>query len=423
MESQTGVAAMRRRFFFAPARRLVHHARMISRLSFLIVLASLPGCVYTPPPPAAANHVWLSFDREKILESEASGLADKESGRSLTISDPVRVASVSKLVVALGVMRLVEQGTLDLDRDVSDWLGWRLRNPAFPNDKITLRLLLSHQSSLRDKVDYVVPLGTDLRKVVADPKAFDPEHRPGTYFRYSNLGFPVIASVMELATGERFDRLMHRLVLSPLRLDACFNWTMCSDAAVGRAVVLYDENGAILRDDLRGKQPGCPVFAPAGDACDLSRYRIGSNGALFSPQGGLRISVEGLSKIGHLLLSGGVHGGQRILAQSSIKAILAPHWRFDGTNGATESGFYCSYGLGVQLLPIAHPQCRDDLTGRGTALAGHAGDAYRVRSGMWVDRKSGRGMAYFATGVAEDAPRGDTAYRTIEEWLARKASR
>jgi CubicO group peptidase (beta-lactamase class C family) len=396
---------------------------MIGRLSLLAVPMLLAGCASMSPPPATANYVWLNFDSNKILKSDASGLADKQSRRSLTTADPVRVASVSKLVVALGVMRLVEQGKLDLDSDVSDLLGWQLRNPAFPDEKITLGLLLSHRSSLRDEVDYVVPLGTDLRDVLANPKAYDAEHRPGTYFRYSNLGYPVIASVMELATGERFDRLMHRLVLSPLGLDACFNWTMCSDAAVARAVVMYDEKGEVLRDDLRGKQPDCPVLAPAGDPCDLTRYRLGSNGALFSPQGGLRASVEDLSVVGRLLLSGGVHGGQRFLTQASIDTILTPYWRYDGSNGETEGGFYCTYGLGAQLLPTPQQGCRDDLTGRGTALAGHAGDAYRVRSGLWIDRKSKVGMAYFATGVAQDAPTGDTAYRTIEEWLARKASR
>jgi CubicO group peptidase (beta-lactamase class C family) len=401
----------------------MHHASMIGRLSLIAVPMLLAGCATTSPPPAAANYVWLNFDSNKVVKSEASGLADKRSPRGLTTANPVRVASVSKLVVALGVMRLVEQGKLDLDADVSDLLGWRLRNPAFQDEKITLRLLLSHRSSLRDDVDYVVPLGTDLGDVIANSKAYDAEHRPGTYFRYSNLGYPVIASVMELATGERFDRLMHRLVLLPLGLDACFNWTMCSDAAVARAVVMYDEKGEVLRDDLRGKQPECPVSAPAGDPCDLARYRLGSNGALFSPQGGLRASVEGLSVIGRLLLADGLHGRQRFLAQSSIDTILTPHWRFDGSNGETEGGFYCAYGLGAQLLPTVQQGCKDDLTGRGTALAGHAGDAYRVRSGLWIDRKSGRGMAYFATGVAQDAPTGDTAYRTIEEWLARKASR
>jgi CubicO group peptidase (beta-lactamase class C family) len=326
---------------------------------------------------------------------------------------------VSKLIVALGVMRLVEAGTLDLDHDVSHWLGWRLRNPAFPDAPITLRLLLSHTSGLRDDVDYIVPLGQDIRTALAAPAAFDPKHPPGAYFTYSNLNFPVIATVMEAATGERFDRLMDRLVLTPLGLGACFNWSTCNEDAIAAAVVLYAPDGTVVQDDLGGKPPPCPVVVAPGASCDLANYRPGTNGALFSPQGGLRISVDSLATVGRLLLNKGRHYRQRILSEASIAAMLTPHWRFNGSNGHTEGGFYCAYGLGVQILPNAG--CRDDLLGDGTALAGHAGDAYRLKSGLWIDRKRGRGIAYFATGIAEDAPTGDTAYRMIEEWLARKA--
>src|SRR5687767_3876419 len=177
-------------------------------LSLLILLA-LGGCATLPerssPSPA---YVWATFDEDGLTASGASGLADRARERRLTVDDPVRIASVTKLVVALGVMRLVEQGRLDLDRDVSEWLGWTLRNPAFPDRPITLRMLLSHTSSLRDEIDYAVPLGTDLRQALADPAAFDAEHDPGSYFRYANLNYPIIASVMERAAGERFDRLM-----------------------------------------------------------------------------------------------------------------------------------------------------------------------------------------------------------------------
>ena len=378
-----------------------------------------PPAPSLPPPPAAGAYAWLSFDRAGVRRSGASGMADRALNRPLTIADPVRIASVSKLFVALGVMRLVEQGKLDLDADVSEQLGWRLRNPAFPDEKITLRLLLSHQSSLRDEIDYAIPLGTELRTALSDARAFDPEHRPGTFFRYSNLNFPVIASAMEIAAGERFDRLMEREVLRPLGIDGCFNWSTCSDAAIVRAVILYEPDGRIVRDDLKAVRPTCMVVAAPGGACDLSSYRLGSNGALFSPQGGLRISAEGLSVAGRLLLSGGMHDGRKFLSQASVEEMLRPHWRFDGANGETEKGFYCSYGLGVQILP--NPNCRDDISGAGTILAGHAGDAYRVKSGLWVDRRTGRGIAYLATGIAVDAPTGDTSYRAIEEWLARTA--
>ncbi len=390
----------------------------------LILCVLLAACATTSQPPAPnVAYAWASFDRSGLTASGASGLADRARGRPLTIDDPARIASVSKLVVAIGLMRLVEEGRLDLDRDVSDLLGWRLRNPAFPDRPITLRLMLSHTSSLRDEIDYAIPLGTSVEQALANPAAFDPDHPPGTFFRYSNLNFPLIASIMERETGERFDALMARLVLRPLALDACFNWTTCSDAAMARAAVLYDGAGAPIRDDLGGRPPPCPVFAPQGRSCDLSGYAPGSNGALFSPQGGLRISVRDLAVIGRLLLNNGQHEGRRLLSEASVRAILTPSWRFDGTNGATDSGFYCAYGLASQSLPVRVGGCNDDLFGGGRAMVGHAGDAYGLRSGLWIDRQSGRGIAYLSTGNGEDPPRGRTAYRTIEEQLARHLRR
>ena len=384
---------------------------------------ALASCATTPPPAPGVAYAWATFDRDGITGSGASGLADRARGRPLTIEDPVRIASISKLVVALGVMRLVEEGKLDLDRDVSDYLGWTLRNPAFADGAITLRHLLSHRSSIRDEVDYAIPLGRTVRETMADAAAFDPDHPPGAFFRYSNLNFPIIASVMERVTGERFDRLMARLVLQPLDLDACFNWTTCSDSAVARAVTLYAPDGNVIRDDLGGRHPDCPVLAPEGAACALETYRPGDNGALFSPQGGLRISVADLASLGRLVLNGGWHEGRRFLSYAGLRQLFTLHWRFDGTNGETDQGFYCGYGLAVQILPTRRPGCSDDLFATGREMVGHAGDAYGVRSGLWIDSESGTGIAFFATNNGDDPPRGRSSYRAIEEYLARRLGR
>ncbi|HEX8466544.1 MAG TPA: serine hydrolase domain-containing protein [Allosphingosinicella sp.] len=387
-------------------------------------LAGLAGACATvpvePPPPPSASYAWATFDARGITRSGAAGLADRAAGRALTIDDPVRIASITKLHVALGVMRLVEQGRLELDEDVSKRLGWRLRNPAFPDRPITLRLLLSHRSSLRDDVSYALPLDMTVQKAVAAPEAWDREHPPGTFFRYSNLGFPVVASVMEQAAGERFDRLMDRLVLKPLELDACFNWTTCNAATIARATALYAPDGTVVRDDLKGMRPDCPVVPAADGSCDLSAYRLGSNGALFSPQGGLRISVRDLAKVGGLLLrKGRLADGSRFLEESSLAEIERLHWHFDGGNGDTEGDFYCGYGLAVQILSQCAP--KDDPFGDGRRRLGHAGDAYGLRSGLWIDPVTRRGIAYFATGLGDDPARGRSAYRAIEEWLAAKA--
>jgi CubicO group peptidase (beta-lactamase class C family) len=382
--------------------------------------ASLPAQRDAAAAPAYAAHAWVTFDSNEITRSAAAGLADRGSGRALTLDDPVRIASISKLVVALGAMRLVEQGKLDLDRDVSDYLGWKLRNPAFPDVPITLRMLLSHRSSLRDEVDYVIPLGGTVEARVADPRAYDPDHRPGSFYRYSNLGFPAIATAMEKAGGERFDRLIDRLVLKPMKLDACFNWSTCSDAAAARAVVLYSSAGEVLRDNHQGKRPDCLVVPAADGSCDLSTYRIGTHGGLFSPQGGLRISLRDLASVGQLLLrKGRLPGGGRLLSEASVAEMIRPAWRFDGTNGEQEKGFYCGYGLSVQILAQCAP--KDDPVGDGRTRFGHAGDAYGVKSGLWIDPERGTGIAYFATGIADEAKGTRSAYWAVEEWLAAKA--
>jgi CubicO group peptidase (beta-lactamase class C family) len=389
-----------------------------------LALILLTACAHGPhrAPASAPAYAWVTFDAAGIGTSGTAGAADRRTGRPLTIDDPVRVASVSKLVVALGVMRLVEAGRIDLDEDVSEKLGWRLRNPAFPDVPVTLRLLLSHRSSLTDDVDYAIPLGRTVQASLADPKAFDASHPPGSFFRYANLNFPVIATVLERATGERFDRLMERLVLAPMRIDACFNWTTCSDAAVARAVVLYQPDGTAIRDDLAGTRPICPVVPAADSGCDLAAYRPGTNGALFSPQGGLRISARGLATVGRLLAGHGTLDGERFLRPESIATLLGPAWRHDGRNGATEDGFYCSYGLATQTVPTPVSGCHDALFGRRT-MVGHAGDAYGVRSGLWIDPASGAGIAYFASGNGDDPPRGRTAFRAVEERLARHLAR
>jgi CubicO group peptidase (beta-lactamase class C family) len=373
-------------------------------------------------PPEGVSYAWVSFDRAADRASGAGGFADRQAGRAITVDDPVRVASVSKVVTALVVMRLVEEGRVDLDEDVSEKLGWSLRNLAFPDRRITLRQLLSHTSSVRDEGEiYVVRFGQTVRAAAQDVRSFDPDHAPGTYFRYSNLNFPIVGSLLERITGERYDALAQRLVLKPLGLDACFGWATCSDAAIARAVVLYDDDGSPLLDNLKGRRPDCPVFLAPGARCeDLARYELGSNGALFSPQGGLRISARDLATIGRLLLNRGRHGKTRFLSERSVAEMIRPHWQYDGRNGETDSGFYCAYGLAVQTLSIGRSGCRDDLFGKGRTMIGHAGAAYRVRSGLWVDPASGEGIAFISANNGQEPPFGRTAYRQIEEWLAGK---
>jgi CubicO group peptidase (beta-lactamase class C family) len=389
----------------------------------LLFSLALAGCatLQTSTPPSRAE-VGVAFDANGEAGSFAVGVADPQSGRRVTIDDPVRVASVSKMVTAIGVMQLVDAGKLDLNSDVSRWLGWPLRNPNFPDRPITLSMLLSHTSSVREHDDdYVIPLGGSLQQLMADPKNWDPQHAPGAYFAYINLNYPIIGSIIEKVTGERFDLWMHEHVLAPMRLDACFNWPTCSDAAVARAVELDTPAGKPVKDDLHGLRPDCPVFVKDNAPCDLSLWRPGENGALFAPQGGLRISARGLARIGRMLLNGGTIDGVRILSPQAVDLLTTQVWRFDGNNGQTDGGFYCSAGNGTHQIPNRQPGCADDMGTHGAILVGHAGDAYNMKSGLWIDRTRRHGVAYFVTGVPDPAPKAPgSAYTAAETHTFRR---
>ncbi|MEO7634082.1 MAG: serine hydrolase domain-containing protein [Sphingomicrobium sp.] len=383
----------------------------------ILLAFAVSACASFSPQPPPDTQVGVAFDRTTEIASFADGLADPQTRRAVTPDDPVRVASISKLVTAIGVMQLVEAGKLDLDADVAAMLGFRLRNPAFPDRPITLRQLLSHTSSVRDHDDqYAIPLGATVEAAMADPRAWDLKHGPGDkYFTYGNMNFPIVASLIERASGARFDIFMRRAVLAPLQLDACFNWPTCSDAAVARAVELDGPDGTPNKDDLHGVRPTCPVFVRDGEQCDLARWRLGDNGGLFAPQGGLRISARGLARIGRMLLNRGTLDGARILSAQSVDALLTQLWTYDGSNGDTEHGFLCSFGLATQQIPVKRAGCGDDPGTQGRTFVGHAGDAYGLKAGLWIDRARGVGIAYYVTGIAEFPPRvAGTAYGSAE---------
>ncbi|BCW89065.1 hypothetical protein sos41_22200 [Alphaproteobacteria bacterium SO-S41] len=356
--------------------------------------------------------------------------------RAFTADSPVRIASISKLVVAIGAMRLVEQGQLDLDADISRYLGFRLRNPAFPDTPVTLRQLFAHVSSLRDGGNYVVPLGGNLRAELAKPEHWDTAHTPGTFYTYANLGLVIAGTAMEDATGERFDRLMARLVFQPLGLEATYNWSGSSAGPASRAAVLYrsagdDEvwhpGGPFLPqvDNRNGALPDCvaPVLGD-GVACDLDAFPPGTNAGPLSPQGGLRISLSELVTIARVL-AGGPLAGKPLVQPTTVAAFAKPVWTLDtaGANGDSARGSECAYGTGLHLLGASpSPACRDDLFAGGRARFGHGAEAYGLLGGIWIDPQEHSATVYFVTGTSTDpliTRGGRTGFTRLEEELAR----
>lgn len=364
-------------------------------VSFIVqAFGAIPAWAGAPvlaEPENANVRITMHFDAEQLLATANTGLAHRASQRHATLADPVRIASISKLVVALGAMRLVEHGVVELDRDISLYLGWPVRHPRHPNRPITLRMLLSHQSGLRDDAGYFIALDAPLRDLIDDRVAWDADHPPGSYFRYANLNYPLVAAVMEAASGRRFDEIIAENIFEPLNIQACFNWSGCSADSAMSAITLYRPDGSIARDDWIGAPDQCATMTARDGRCDIALYRLGQNGSAFAPQGGLRISANGLMQIGQLLLN----GGAGVITPASFAEMTRAQWRFDGHNGDDDHGYFTAFGLGVHRIERA-----------GQIWLGHSGEAYGLRAGLWVNLEQHQGVLRIATGVAEDAPIG-----------------
>ncbi|MFN7177249.1 MAG: serine hydrolase domain-containing protein [Thermaurantiacus sp.] len=334
-------------------------------------------------------------------------------GRPLLPETPVRIASVSKVVVALAVHRLAEQATLALDDPVSRHLGWELRHPQHPDTPITIRHLLMHRSGLSDAGGYIFPLGTRPRDALS-ARSFGP-HPPGAAFDYANLGFVILGEMIEAVTGARFDAAIERLVIAPLGLQACFNWSRCPEGFAESGATLWrkapssegpwDPDGPwIAQIDVDGARPanGCPVLLAEGVSCDaLQSYIPGTNGGLFSPQGGLRIAPAELAKLGQMLL----RNDGSFLSPETVDSLFdaRPTGRM-GSGAESDPKFMQYWSLGgLQCLSGTGAAGGDQpLSPAPSRWCGHAGDAWGLRSGLWIDREAGLAYAFAITGTAAD---------------------
>jgi len=338
-----------------------------------------------------------------------------------------RIASVSKLVTTLGAMKLVEQGRLALDQDVSAWLGYRLRNPHFPDQAITLRMLLTHTSSLRDEGGFKFDPAVDLKEVLqpggrlhGKGAMWSSTHAPGRYFEYVNFNSGIVATIMERAGGERFDRLMRRLVFDPMGLKAGFYLADFTPARIEDAATLYrrrekdgderwDPQGPWIAqsDDFHVKAP----VAPAG----LERYVVGTNGTLFGPQGSLRISAGELAQLMLMLMNEGRHQGRQILKPETVAAMLSRQWTLRPGSGNGDSdnfrGLYHAWGLGNQHFTdtsfVKDGRASGDrlVEGGGFTGVGHLGWSWGLNALFVFDPTTKNGMIYVGSGVGDDPDR------------------
>ncbi len=336
---------------------------------------------------------------------------------ALTPESLMRVASISKMLSAIVVMQLVEEGALELDSDVSEVLGWELCNPHFPDRAITLRQLLSHTSSIRDAGEsYIIRYPRALAEVFdpADPDFDDRfqideesvDRGPGAFFEYANLNYGVVGTILEKVTGVRFDEVMQQYFFVPLGLSGGFNVAALSEPEQRSLATLYRK-----RDQEEVWHPEGPWVAQVDDIAegipaalpDGADYRPGTNGAQFSPQGGARLSLRGLEKLAKLLMSDGRVGDVRVLVPESVMELRRLAWRYDPAAANIEGydGTLHVYATGPRVITGTTEGDRL-FAGDQRRWIGHFGEAYGLLAGVWVHPESGDGVVFAVTGTAFD---------------------
>lgn len=172
----------------------------------------------------------------RVLWSRGYGLANVETGVAVDAdTTPFMLASISKTVTVTAVLQAVEQGDLDLDADVGEIAGFPVRHPAYPDDVITLRMLLIHTSSIRDnwavwedtivEGDSDIALGDFLSGYFTDGGTWNDPARswrssqPGTVYEYSNIGAALAGYLVEAATGTPFDQWGEEHIFTPMGMD------------------------------------------------------------------------------------------------------------------------------------------------------------------------------------------------------------
>lgn len=348
--------------------------------------------------------------------------------RPMNTDSLMRIASISKTLSAVVVMQLVEEGTLELDRDVSEYLGWELRNPNYPDRAITLRHLLAHVSSIRDAGESYI-----IRYPRALQEAFDPtgpdfdgrfqiaedgrDRGPGTFYEYCNLNFGVVGTVLEKVTGVRFDELLDQRFFEPLGIPGGFNVASLPQTDQHQLATLYRKRDreeiwhpegvwVAQVDDL---SDGIPTALP-----ENANYVPGTNGAQFSPQGGARMSLKGLETLAMLFLGDGSVGDVRMLAPASMAELQGPSWRYDPDQRNVENyqGRPNARAVGLRII-TSETEADRLFAGDDRTWVGHFGEAYGLLAGVWAHPESGDAVVYAITGTAFDPSSEDDGTSTL----------
>ncbi len=348
-------------------------------LYFLFALLTLNSSAIAQPGKAEQAIAQLMQDtpvmglsvavvkNNKLIYTRAFGLKDAEANVPLATTNLFRIASISKSFSATSIMQLIEKKKKSHDDDVSNLIGFNVRHPKFPQTVITLRMLLSHTSSLNDSEGYFTLDAINPQKNADWQKCYN-NYEPGKGYQYCNLNFNMVGAIIEKFSGERFDRYVYNRVLKPLKLYGGYNVNELDQSQFAKIYEYNTNSGKFIHSPA--------AYAPRAE--EIANYTMGYSTPVFSPTGGMKISAPGLAQYMMMHMNfGKAKGSKRIISKKSAQIMQTP--LSDKEN----------YGLALHQTTKLIP---------GETMTGHTGSAYGLYSAMFFEPQKKFGIVVISNG-------------------------
>lgn len=347
----------------------------------------------------AAGLAMALINQEGIYWSVEKGLSDLQLKTPMTTASLMNIASISKTVTAASLMVLVERGALDLDRDINEYLPFRVTNPRHEAGIITARQLLTHSSSIIDReeiyysttsyhpgADNPATLGEFLQSYLSRDGAFYnadnfAAYAPGTGTDYSNIGAGLAGYLVERVSGVPLNEFSADQLFRPLGM-AKSGWTLTEiETALHARLYQWD-----------GRQH-----------TEVEWY-----GLVTWPDGGLRTSANELSLFFAAMINGGALGPARIMQKETVDLMFTPQF----SKGQVLEGIEDEVG-GQQAIAWNYR-----VTGAGRKILGHSGSDPGVTTFAYFIPETRTG-AILLVNTSSDSDDFNDAYRAlVRELLA-----
>jgi len=268
-----------------------------------IGLGFIEGFLLKPIASEKTSEAFIEATKEKIDDEFVGNFAMTliENGKisknffysidkSVNENTVFPVASISKWVTSFGVLKLVEQGRLDLDKPIDDYLTrWHLPESEFDNKEVTVRKLLSHSSGLVDDLGYDGFPPNETVQTIEESltKASDTDYsdgiarvgyEPGSKYMYSGAGYTILQLLIEEISGLSFQKYMTQEVLEPLKMEnSTFVLTEKPNIQLAQ---IYKDDGTTRQMNKFTALAAASLFTSTADLFKFLEANISSNAVL-----------------------------------------------------------------------------------------------------------------------------------------------